>query len=1168
MSENNRPPISRTHYFSGESLLTADFECEQQYNMEMLALLNSSLRTWGIATGLEVSWQAGSQSNQVTVSAGMAIDQLGRQIVLTAARVLKLDGVPVGSTVYLTIRYHEVYADYTVESGVPGYKRIVQQPVLEYLRTLQEPGINILLAVVNFSSQGGINTLTFKSGQFERRYVGSRLGVLELVTEGSGINQQAGTGIDDTAGQAWSGIELKAIKESSGLADYMEVQAHRSHFTGMLTTRGNLGIGVDQPQANLQVERITSKGVGKLVTQGKLLTLQIPIYPLLQPGDIVTPELPVGAAPLQPRQAVIESATSDPGGYQIAQAFQEDLLLPCSYSYIRATLASFSAGAVGQLLRIDGDGTVGLGVQSAVQSGKAGPAALKISSSRSVGIALDTDIEPRATLDVNGSLLADSFTCNGIVKAQSFQGNGSMLQNLPILSYWTKQNVASAYSAIYYNEGNVGVQMTDPLGSLSVGTGTGFIGAGSVSADATDLSKLIGTQTAFKTQVSLGDSIVLGSLMQQWQQIKTITSDLQLELIDQFPTIIQQSDFQYLPSGSAAIPGSAQLITPAAATINTVPGANAVPGAKPGTGTISSSGATVTGVGTQFTKDLKQGDWLMIAEFKPKTTPGNQNQWLVQKVIDDTHLQLINNTGLPIPANISAYMVAPALIGVFQSNAILTDDPPPPPAMLLVSNGSSYPPAQSNSIAINLTLDQLNPAYALQVNGDVDFSGTSTFDKLVANTLTVKQWASITGAGKDGTVLMVGPNDTTPLLSVTQSNVVIGVSTGKSLLEIGGDAHATGNLIAGLQLQAASANVTGLVSGGSLQANALSVSGVMVDASGNVTAIGSRTAINISTAVPVQYQQVHTDGFVVATLGPFDASTLYAGALSCETFDAGGSSTSKVYASASTTQIITSSGKHGTDTYNLQQSASLCVPVRNGETWRLVFTTNTSLIKAAAIEAYWVPLGPSNTQSTVAAAKPMAQRVTDAIPAIDPLHFIQAQRSRLTSNGLQPLSLSEAQREIDQRTVDLTQILGDATKMDAAPAARADFVKSLQKIVCSAAPPGTPLDNRVDPKSIADLIETFGQVTSRQYTAAEKALLDSAVRALVTINDNETNRNDINLIRTHINLFLQHLQKVTGITFDNMQLRLLTRALVRLVGNGTQDPAQVSGTQVNGDASR
>jgi hypothetical protein len=1150
MSETTRPPIARTHYFTGESLLTDDFVCEQQFNMEMRALINSTLRTWGVAQGLEVSWQQGSTSDQLSISPGMAIDRLGRQIVLNASQVLKVDSAASSPYLYLTIRYNEVLADYTVESGVPGYKRVVQQPVLECLPTLQEPGIHILLAIVCMSSQGTVDALAYKSGKYERRYVGSRLGLLQLVTEGSGV-KDAGVATPSPL----YGVQFKALQDSQGEGDYLEVQARRSQFSGMLTTRDNLGIGVDHPQANLQVERIVHKGPGTLSTQGKLLTLiGGTVYPPLRPGDLVIPELPANAAPLQPSQGVIESATDNVNQYRLQQAFQEDILQPCAYTYVRSTLARFSAGQAGELLRIDIDGSVGLGLQAGVQSGTAGPSALTITTDRRVGIALNTGMSPQAALQVNGGVIADALTCNGTVTAQSFEGNGAKLKNLPILSYWTKQNVSSPYSAIYYDSGNVGVQMMNPPASLSVGTGPAFIGSGLLSAVTTDNTQLQGTQTAFLNEVIPGDSIVLGSLIEQYRQIKAIVSNEELELTEQFPTIVRQSTFKYVPADSPLVPGNAQLplSDPSKAVAVADPAS-----AQDGTGTISSSGVQVIGKGTQFTKELVAGDWLVVPAFTPTVAPANQKQWLVDKVINDTTLQVVNQDGVAIPANVSAYMVTPSLLGMFQCNADPTKVPPP--AMLVVNNGQGADPV--NTVAINVTLDQLNQDYALQVNGAAQIHGSSVFDDLTTTTLTVKQWASMTGSGNNGVVLAAGPSAEKTLLSVTQNNVVIGTSTGQSLLEVGGDAHATGNIIAAQQLQGASASVTGAVTAGSLEAKAMDVSGLAVDASGNVTAFGSRVPINISTSAPIQTQLATTDGFIVATLYPINKP--FASDLICTTQTQSGGPTSTVRTSASTVSFINSSSKDGTNYTTVQQSATMCVPVRKGEIWQLQFSFDKNgKLAAAGILAYWVPLGPGATQAqAMLAASPVmpAAMQEDAVqggaatPSGAAAAPVGAPQPFLLSSG-RVFSQADAQRESDQRMVDLARVLGDATQMPADPAVRAPLIQQLQKIACLATPPGGSLD----PQRITDVIDTFARLTGHPLGPVEQALLDQGIRALIGINDNDESRNNVELIGNNIRQLMQSLQQVTSIAFNPGQTRLLTRALMRLVGDGTQEPAQVA----------
>ena len=1158
MSEPTRPPIARNHYFTGEALLTADFVCEQQYNMEMLALLNGSLHTWGIASGLEVSWQP-EQANQVRIAAGMAIDRLGRQIVLTAPQVLRVEGTGANSFVYLVIRYHEVLADLTDESGVPGYKRVVQQPLLSCVPTLQSPGIDIVLAVLNLSARDTVNALTFKQGRHERRYVGSRLGELDLVTEGAGV-----LGASETALTVRPGVRLHARRESDGLDDYLSVEAARAQFDGMLATRSNLGVGIDQPQANLQVERIMLEGVGGITSKGRFLSFERAIHPPLRPGDLVIPTLPVGAAPLQPAQAVIYKATGDPALYEMEQAFQQDLLLPARFSYVRATLASFSAtGTVGELLHIGIDGSVGLGVRAGMQTATPGTSALSITPDRRVGIALNGDALPTATLEVSGDVLVGTLTCSGVLKAQSFEGNGSKLQNLPILSYWIKQDVSSPYSAIYFDTGNVGVQMRDPQASLSVGTGQSFIGSGLVSAlkgspagplppaagakladggklkvDPTaPMVTLKGNQTAFKSEVQRGDAIRLGQVMKQYRQVRTIIASDRLELTEQFPLIIRASSFKYLPAGSPGLPGA----PPSTASAIPQP-----PDGKDGSGTISSSGTTVTGVDTRFTTELREGDWIMIPAFEPAVVDGYRQQWLVNEVQDDHTLVLIGRDGGgEVPANVSAFQVSQAMIALMRSNTPAIK--PPPPALMVLNNQQDLDdptPDAPNTVAINLELEELDYQYALQVKGPVSFHGGGSFDNITAETIKVNQWLKVNGAGDGGNVLTAGPASGS-LLTVTQSNVLIGAAKGSSLLEIGGDAHASGNIVADKALQASTATVSGTLSGGSLAAKSMNVSGVQVGDKGEVNLFGQRQTI---TFVNNQAgDTAKTDGIIQVTVGTYssDFSKKFAGMVTCTVQDATGVR-AVAYASANTLkEVITS--KKGTHTYWLPMFGNISIPVRKDERWSLVFAAETQFAPAPDVVACWVPLGPG-----------MAQSVLET-PALGPdlgalAREFETLRQRATAGSLVPPSSLEAvQRAIDERVGDLARVLGDATGMPQDQQARSAFVQQLARIACSASLP-VPDGHRVDQARVDGLIDTFARLTGRDITAVQRAMLDKAIRALESVNDSDAARHDAGKISANIQLFLRTLQQVTGQSFDAGRTRLLTRALARLVGDGTQDP--------------
>ena len=73
---------SRVNYFPGRLLTASDLAAEQAQARERHWLHNRALHGDGIAAGLEVT----VEWNTVHVSPGVAIDVLGREIVLTAPR--------------------------------------------------------------------------------------------------------------------------------------------------------------------------------------------------------------------------------------------------------------------------------------------------------------------------------------------------------------------------------------------------------------------------------------------------------------------------------------------------------------------------------------------------------------------------------------------------------------------------------------------------------------------------------------------------------------------------------------------------------------------------------------------------------------------------------------------------------------------------------------------------------------------------------------------------------------------------------------------------------------------------------------------------------------------------------------------------------------------------
>ncbi|KAF0224700.1 MAG: hypothetical protein FD176_882 [Rhodospirillaceae bacterium] len=1119
------PPVARPNYFTGEALLTADFVCEQRYHMTMLSALNAGLHTYGIASGLDVYWQSAVQSRQVRVGAGMAIDRLGQEIILTQPQIVTLTDVEAGQIYFLTIRYHDTFFDFSTASGVPGYKRILQQPLIEYARTLSDPGLNILLAVINMSSQGTINTLTYEDGRNERRYVGGRFGTLNLITRGSGLLDGNPLAAPTEADRV-STVSMGARSDSDGIASLLEIDAGRAGFSGQLTARAGVGIGLDHPQACLEVRPINLKGPGTITSDGTLLTLTQAIAPALLPGDLIMPDIPLGETAPTPAMGRIAAATKNPLQYTLESPFNPNLSLPHFYSYVRTTLVRVSTPdgqAQAQqldLLRIRQDGVVGLGLPAAPKGGgPAGPNTLTINPEGQVGIGLSTGFASQAALEVNGMIQGSGLTVDGAISgsslnvsaqvvaagpviAQSFEGNGSKLKDLPILSYWTKQDVNAPNSAIYYANGNVGVQTSKPLASLSVGSGIAFVGNGTVTLDRANPNKLIGFQTQFLSQVTPSDSIQVGTLQQMSSSVARVLGDGELILNDQFPIIVLGSTFCVKsPDG----------------TIQT------------GNGTISSNGSSIVGAKTQFTKQVKVGDLIQIGDFIPNSS--GVNSCLVKSVESDTSLTLQRDMSVSaFSANISAYMVRSSLMGAFQDNSGLSALPPPP-ALLVASNGAQTSPA--NTVAINVPLDQLDPTYALQVNGPTNVSGGGTFTTVTTQLLSVSRQATIGGTAVD----------TSPY----RFQVMGGTARVDQDLSVGGATTSNTLTVTGAA-QAGSLSVTGNAKAGSL-----SVAGVVVSAQGAVTLFSSfrrfdNSNLGWNNLVGTYTTTAPTDGFVIASLGlqATDGRNQYGGVLTCNT-----SSGTSLFTSAFELTYQVPDGKD-TKTATVPQCGTLTVPVHQNESWTLTLQLSKELPQPM-LRFYWVPLGPGTAaMASMSAIPPQARTAPEAVPVED---WMRMGDRPILSPSTTPAALAQAQRIIEARVGDLSKVLGSVTGMDAQAGGRDAFTQELMKIVCQAVPPqGQDSDQDLDTR-IKGVIDTGARAAGLSLNDQQKAMLDKGIRALIQINESPENRQNIDLINSNIGQFVDAMEQALNVTLGDSQRRLMIRALARVVGDGRQETA-------------
>src|SRR5262245_29828588 len=101
--------IKRLNYFDGQFLREADFSVEQEYQLGVHRDHQRLFHTEGVADGLEVTFVGGGTA--VTVHSGVAYDDLGRRMVLSANKVVELSGLTADAMAYVTIAYAEEPTD-------------------------------------------------------------------------------------------------------------------------------------------------------------------------------------------------------------------------------------------------------------------------------------------------------------------------------------------------------------------------------------------------------------------------------------------------------------------------------------------------------------------------------------------------------------------------------------------------------------------------------------------------------------------------------------------------------------------------------------------------------------------------------------------------------------------------------------------------------------------------------------------------------------------------------------------------------------------------------------------------------------------------------------------------------------------------------------------------
>jgi hypothetical protein len=149
------PTLERPAFFDGQRLTAADLTAAVEYELELRRLHNRALHGWGIAFGFPVAGERGATS--VTVGPGLALDLLGRELVLGHPLELSVPPLAEASTWYLTISYaadpHLLVEDRKGVCGAEGAVRLSDEPLVRWLdeqgkgEERLRPGLDLVLAV-------------------------------------------------------------------------------------------------------------------------------------------------------------------------------------------------------------------------------------------------------------------------------------------------------------------------------------------------------------------------------------------------------------------------------------------------------------------------------------------------------------------------------------------------------------------------------------------------------------------------------------------------------------------------------------------------------------------------------------------------------------------------------------------------------------------------------------------------------------------------------------------------------------------------------------------------------------------------------------------------------------------------------------------------------------
>jgi hypothetical protein len=294
--------IKRTRYFDQQLLVLRDFTDEQSYHVEMRRRHNRLLHTSGVADGLDVTMTG---ANEVTVKAGMALDNQGREVALDADTIIDLNGATSStkSSVLVIISYEESETDEAASAANQNTRIKEAGRVAVFKEEIGKApdSAAVQLARVTFNSKGEVDKVDLSmrkqagASSFDKPDAAFTVRSLRLSIPGSsnaaqwpsltasGMNQMAISGSLVAQGTIATSSDLTANNATiaNALNVNRELSANSATIKSTLSVTGDLTVGAAGAPSKLQVAGPIAPSVGNSASAG----IQFPSNPGGGSGD-------------------------------------------------------------------------------------------------------------------------------------------------------------------------------------------------------------------------------------------------------------------------------------------------------------------------------------------------------------------------------------------------------------------------------------------------------------------------------------------------------------------------------------------------------------------------------------------------------------------------------------------------------------------------------------------------------------------------------------------------------------------------------------------------------------------------------------------------------------------------------------------------------------------